>query len=387
MKFFNLIAILMLSSVLSTHAAGTLKLHSHIKGTVTIDGKQEIHAVVGDIISIDNLSEGAHALKIGDNFSSNFYIGSDAGITLDSLFITTSIESIFSHILIGKNKKALNLLEASQKHRGFNSPNNSYTELEKIVISLLSPRTLAMQGLDKYIGSEKTVSLQLKNKNKSRYKIIEVTGELVKAEKIIKKVTKKVSFTAKSFSLKDIYKLLPKTDVGYILKATLKNKVSKTKSAQALLEKVSLTLGETNFPDLYSYLIKNGVKHPEYLHSNNYTVNHSKTPEQYKKILINVGRWMKKQRLQTLVKKIFVKKLNDGKIALYIQVKQKFFKNKKSDRLGIVEGVWRLWHSQLTNSGMSSGRHKIHLVLLNEHNKIVGGSRFNDSEDFWSSKK
>ena len=85
--------------------------------------------------------------------------------------------------------------------------------------------------------------------------------------------------------------------------------------------------------------------------------------------------------------KIFVKNVNGRKAVLYIQVNKKFFKPNK-DTLNIyIEGLWRMWHSQLKNNGMIASNKMVHLVLLSEENIIVGGSRYEKSEDFWVAKK
>jgi len=108
------------------------------------------------------------------------------------------------------------------------------------------------------------------------------------------------------------------------------------------------------------------------------------TPEALKPTLAAFRDWLKTQHRRVggrIADKIHARR-QAGRTVLYLRMDPMFMAQDYGTRYQIAEGMQIFWALRCQGNGVA-GMGRAHVVLLDQRNRIVGGSRFNDPTDIW----
>ena len=108
------------------------------------------------------------------------------------------------------------------------------------------------------------------------------------------------------------------------------------------------------------------------------------TPERLKPTLAAFGDWLKTQHRRVggrIADKIYARR-QAGRTVLYLRMDPMFMAQDYGTRYQIAEGMQIFWALRCQGNGVA-GMARAHVVLLDQRNRIVGGSRLNDPTDIW----
>lgn len=112
------------------------------------------------------------------------------------------------------------------------------------------------------------------------------------------------------------------------------------------------------------------------------------TPERLKKPLAAFAEWVKMQQRRVggkLGEKIYAKQQGRN-VVLYMETSKLFRQQSYDIRFTVAEGMWQIWGFKCLDHGAARGTNQTHIVLLDNKNKIIGGSTKDDSSNIWVKK-
>ncbi len=115
-----------------------------------------------------------------------------------------------------------------------------------------------------------------------------------------------------------------------------------------------------------------------------YDPTESKTPKKLSEPVTMFGQWLKYQsrRVGPLATKIYAKQ-HGRQVALYMVMHPNYSRQKLVARELYCEQFWRMWARRCREARKVRSLKRAHVVLLNQHGKIIGGSRVKDASDTW----
>ncbi|MEA2013361.1 MAG: hypothetical protein U9O87_09865, partial [Verrucomicrobiota bacterium] len=112
------------------------------------------------------------------------------------------------------------------------------------------------------------------------------------------------------------------------------------------------------------------------------------TPEHLKKLLVDFGNWIKVQQHRTggkIANKIYAKKQGQNTV-LYLVASRLMQAQDYDLRFRVTEGMWKLWSFRALEYRKVSNLQRAHVVILDQNNKIIGGSTKNNASSIWVKK-
>lgn len=112
------------------------------------------------------------------------------------------------------------------------------------------------------------------------------------------------------------------------------------------------------------------------------------TPDRLKKPLAAFGEWIKVQQRRVggkMGEKIYAKQQGRN-VVLYMETSNLFRKQDYDTRFTCAEGMWQIWGFKCLDYGVARATSQTHIVLLDNNNKIIGGSTKDDSSNIWVKK-
>lgn len=109
------------------------------------------------------------------------------------------------------------------------------------------------------------------------------------------------------------------------------------------------------------------------------------TPDELEKPLKAFGQWLS-YRANGMADKVYAKRQDNCAVA-YVKVGSNYRKLDYDSRFSITEGMWNMWGFRCLDHKATRSLNKVHLVVLDQNNKIIGGSTPDDSSNIWVEKK
>lgn len=112
------------------------------------------------------------------------------------------------------------------------------------------------------------------------------------------------------------------------------------------------------------------------------------TPGFLKKPLTAFGDWVMVQQRRIggkIGEKIYAKK-QPPNVVLYVKTSKLFRQQDYDVRFTVAEGMWQIWGFKCLDYGAANATSQTHLVLLDNNNRIIGGSTKNDASNIWVKK-
>ena len=113
------------------------------------------------------------------------------------------------------------------------------------------------------------------------------------------------------------------------------------------------------------------------------------TPEYLKAPLKTFVQWVEMQQRKMhgkIANKVYAKQQGD-KVVLYLQPSKLFRAQDYDVRYSVTNGMWQIWGFKCIDAGVAYSPEDAHIVLVDEKNKIIGGSTIKDSSAIWVKRK
>jgi hypothetical protein len=113
------------------------------------------------------------------------------------------------------------------------------------------------------------------------------------------------------------------------------------------------------------------------------------TPEYLKAPLKTFVQWVEMQQRKMhgkIANKVYAKQQGD-KVVLYLQPSKLFRAQDYDIRYSVTNGMWQIWGFKCIDAGVVYSPEDAHIVLVDEKNKIIGGSTIKDSSAIWVKRK
>jgi hypothetical protein len=120
-----------------------------------------------------------------------------------------------------------------------------------------------------------------------------------------------------------------------------------------------------------------------------YSPSPTPTPEYLKAPLKTFVQWVEMQQRKMhgkIANKVYAKQQGD-KVVLYLQPSKLFCAQDYDVRYSVTNGMWQIWGFKCIDAGVVYSPEDAHIVLVDEKNKIIGGSTIKDSSAIWVKRK
>jgi len=102
-------------------------------------------------------------------------------------------------------------------------------------------------------------------------------------------------------------------------------------------------------------------------------------------VLKQFAQWLEMQHRRVggkIADQVYAKRQN-GRPVLYLQMNETFLQQNHNIQFQLLEGLWQFWGFRCQGSMLIGDPTDAHVVMLNAHGRIIGGSRENSSADLW----
>ena len=116
-----------------------------------------------------------------------------------------------------------------------------------------------------------------------------------------------------------------------------------------------------------------------------YDPTRAKTPRKYGKSLTQYAQWVEMQGRRvggTIATELYVKPYG-RQVVLYMVMHDNFTRQSYDVRELTTEMLWRMWSRRLREDGKVWSLQDAHLVLVDKHNSIIGGSSVKSASELW----
>lgn len=171
-------------------------------------------------------------------------------------------------------------------------------------------------------------------------------------------------------------------------------KIAMAKANQYLQQKRKEQLANTpKPPKATNVIVKHDIPTPisnkeeatRHYKEGKYDTSAGKTPRKYKNIVNDMGNFLNyqtKRQGAATASKLHVKKQGTW-LVLYLNVTDIYTNANYNLRYTVADALWYKWTELTMKRGAVKDQTKAHIVLLNDKNKIVGGSSPKDSSATW----
>ncbi len=114
----------------------------------------------------------------------------------------------------------------------------------------------------------------------------------------------------------------------------------------------------------------------------------AKTPESLKKALKSFAEWVNMQQRHIggqLAEKAYAKRQGRA-VVLYLKTSKLFRSQDYDVRYSVAEAMGQVWGFKCLDHGVIRSPGDAHIVLLDAHNRLVGGSKEYDASAIWVKK-